>query len=251
MTTRKKCLLCFVLAGVPLAYVLFPFAWGLFNLSPLELSSLAPIIFLSPILAGIVTAVLLQNISKLKRIAIGILATVTLFATFFVLPSGEKGWTLGMSQNFKLTRHPAQVQQWAGDILAQYESGKLAVTNSCFQRVIPARLKDSDMPLQIKSSWPDKPSIGIATFTEDRKRIIAYLASYKGTVPLPQLPHCVVMSWGGAGYLVGRPDFKSEWNVWSLYEISPGIYAFSNYVSGWDIWYLRDENRSATYAFDE
>ena len=195
---------------------------------------LAPIVLLGwPILA-ITVAVRLRNVNLVTRIAVGVMTCIILIASFFIFPAGAVTWSLGFAANFRLTKHPAQIQQWAIQVLDRYDAGKLSLTTNVeYWAVGKAKLKDSEIPSQIKDLWWKRPSIGVATitdngwFTESMPTNIAIMPQLTGGQPTPlHLSHCVAFSWYETGFLVGRQDFKSKWNPWYLHEITPGVYVF-------------------------
>jgi hypothetical protein len=169
------------------------------------------------------------------RIVIGIMTTIGIFASFFLFPPEAETWTLGLATNFRLTKQPEQIQQWAIKVLDQYENGKLTTTTNVEYWVTGRdELSTNEIPLRIQNLWRNKPSIGIATITENGWIIQSTqtntesLAQLTGGIPTPlKLSRCVAFSWYATGILVGRPDFQSKWNPWYLHEIMPGIYAFS------------------------
>jgi hypothetical protein len=233
--TRKKWIIPAVVI-VPLAYFFLPFVLGFFGLSQGYILLLAPVMFLGPIFAGgVVIGLLTREIALAVRIAVGIMTMVGIFASFFLLPPGAASWTLGLAANFRLTKHPAQIQQWVIETLDKLENGKLATTTNVeYWAVGHPKLATNEIPIQIQNLWRNKPSIGIATITENGWIIasmptnVAILPQLTGGMPTPlKLSHCVAFSWYDTGILVGRPDFQSKWNPWYLHEITPGIYAFS------------------------
>jgi nitrate reductase NapE component len=243
MTTRNKWIV-FVVTVVPILSILSQFFCGLFGLSPDYIIFLLPVILFGPPLAGIVTAILVFNASILKRIVtaigtgIGIYAAIlVIIIIFHILPPL---WVLGASANFRLTKHGREVQQWAVKTLDQYENGTLQTnTNTEYWAIGTAKLEDSQIPEQIRTLWPEKPSIGIATIT-DNGRIaesiptnVAVIPNLTGGQSIPlNLDHCVTFSWYDWGFLVGRPDFQSKWNPGAfggegyIHEIKPGIYVY-------------------------
>jgi hypothetical protein len=232
-SARKKWII-FIVAAVPATYFIFPFACGFFNLSQGFLMLLAPVLLLGPLAAGIMVAVLIRDVSVIVKIAIGVGTWVALVASFFLFPPGAVSWTHGLATNYRLTKHPAQIQQWAIRVLDQYEKGTLATTTNIeYWATGRDKLEEAEIPPAIRTMWWDKPSIGIATITDNGWIIQstqtnpASLAALTGGVPTPlKLSHCVAFSWYDTGILVGRPDFRSKWNPWCLHELMPGIYVF-------------------------
>jgi hypothetical protein len=224
----------FVVVAASLAYFIFPFAYGFCNLSQGYLMLLAPVMMLGWPVASIVVAVRMRNSSVIKRITVGFMTFFALFASFFLFPAGAKTWALGFSSNFRLTKHPAQIQQWAIGVLDHYESGKLATTTNVeYWAAGLDKIEQSEIPARMQELWRDKPSIGIATITDNGWLIQSTgtnaesLRALTGGVAMPlKLTHCVAFSWYLTGVLVGRPDFQSKWNPWYLHEIRPGIYVF-------------------------
>src|SRR5580692_6928903 len=149
MTPRNKWIV-FVVTVVPIVSILFQFFLGLFGFSPDYILFLLPVILFGPPLAGIVAAILLINVSVLKRIAIAIGTGIGIYAAllaiiviFHILPPL---WILGASANFRLTKHPQEVQQWAVKTLSQYENGTLQIsTNAEYWAIGKARLEDSQL----------------------------------------------------------------------------------------------------------
>jgi hypothetical protein len=231
---RKQWPLVFVVA-LPLSFFLFPFFCGFCNLSQANIFYLLPVWLFGSPCAGIIVATRMRNTFWAIRIASGLVVTVVIFASFFIFPPAAKTWTLGLAANFRLTKHPAQIQQWATQVLNQYEEGKLTTTtNAPYWATGKDVIRNNEIPAQIQNLWKDKPSIGIATITDNGWDISSdqtnaeSLVQLTGGVPMPlKLSHCVAFSWYDTGILVGRPDFKSKWNPWYLHEITPGIYTFS------------------------
>jgi hypothetical protein len=232
--TRKKWIVAAVVT-VPLAYFILPFFLGFCNLSQGYLLLLAPVLFLGPICAGVIATVFTKDIPLAVRIVIGIMTTIGIFASFFLFPPGAETWTLGLATNFRLTKHPAQIQQWATGVLDQYENGKLTTTTNIEYWVTGRdKIVKDEIPLRIRNLWRHEPSIGIATITDNGWVIQSTqtnaesLAQLTGGIQTPlKLSHCVAFSWYDTGILVGRTNFQSKWNPWYLHEIMPGIYAFS------------------------
>jgi len=231
---QKKWPLLFVLA-LPLSFFFFPFFCGFCNLSQANIFYLLPVwIFGSPC-AGIIVATRMGNTFWAIRIASGLVVMVLMFALFFIFPPAAKTWTLGLAANFRLTKHPAQIQQWASQVLDQYDDGELTTTtNGPYWAAGKDVIISNEIPGQIQNLWRNKPSIGIAIITDNGWLIssaqtnVESLAQLTGGVPTPlKLSQCVAFSWYDTGILVGRLDFKSKWNPWYLHEIMPGIYAFS------------------------
>lgn len=238
MPRREKFILFFVLIGVPLSFVTFPFFGGFCNWSQGCIMLLVPWILLGPALSGTTAATSIPNISRWKKGLIGVGTAIGTFilslGLFFGFGAGARIWTFGFSTNFILTKHPDQIQQWATKVLDEYESGTLETnTNVEYWAVGRAKLKDSEIPSQIGDLWWNKPSIGIATITDNgwfmdsiRSNTVVMPELTGGqAVPL-HLSHCVAFSWYETGFLVGRPDFQSKWNPWYLRELYPGIYVF-------------------------
>jgi hypothetical protein len=234
MTTRKKWIVLFIVA-VPLSFFILPFACGFCNLSQGLLIFLAPVLLLGPLCAGSIVAALIQNASRATRMVSGIATAFVIFISFFLFPPGAATWTLGLAANFRLTKHPAQIQQWAIEVLDQYENGKLTTTTNVeYWAAGRDKLVKDAIPLRIQNLWRHKPSIGIATITDNGWVIQSTqtnaesLAKLTGGISMPlKLSHCVAFSWYDTGILVGRPDFQSKWNPWDIHEIMPGVYAFS------------------------
>jgi hypothetical protein len=224
----------FVVVAACLAYFVFPFTLGFCNLTQGYLMLLAPLVLLGWPVASIVVAVCMRNASVIKRISVGFVTFLTLFASFFIFPAGAKTWTLGFATHFRLTKRPAQIQQWANGVLDRYENGTLlTTTNIEYWAAGRDKIEQSEIPPQIQELWLNKPSIGIATITDNGWLIQSTqtnaesLRALTGGVATPlKLTHCVAFSWYLTGVLVGRPDFQSKWNPWYLYEIKPGIYVF-------------------------
>jgi hypothetical protein len=231
--TRKKWIIPLVVI-VPLIYFFLPFGLGFFGFSQGCILLLAPVMFFGPILAGIVVGLLIKEISLAVRIALSVMTMIGIFASFFLLPPGAASWTLGLAANFRLTKHPAQIQQWAIETLDKFENGKLmTATNIEYWAVGRDKLATNEIPSQIQNLWHNHPSIGIATVTDNGWIISSAqtnaesLAQLTGGIRTPlKLSHCVAFSWYDTGILVGRTNFQSKWNPWYLHEISPGIYAF-------------------------
>jgi hypothetical protein len=154
-----------------------------------------------------------------------------LIGDFFMAPPGAVAWTIGFATNFRLTKHPAQIQQWATGVLTRYENGKLAtIPKAKYWAVGQERLADAEVPQHIRNLWWDEPSIGIATMTQGGWNINPTLTNITGLISegvSTQRVHCVAFSWYLTGILVGPPDFKSTWNPWYIRQIIPGVYAYS------------------------
>lgn len=233
MTAKTKWIV-FVVVAPCLAYFIFPFTCGFYNLSQGYLMFLAPIVLLGWPIAGIVVAVRLRHVPMVTRIVVGVMTSLILIGSFFLFPAGAVTWTRGFAINFRLTKHPAQIQQWATGVLDRYENGKLATTTNVeYWAMGKDKLEDAEIPPDMWKLWRDKPSIGIATITDNGWMIQstdtnpASLRALTGGVPMPlKLSHCVAFSWYLTGVLVGRADFRSQWNPWYLHEIMPGVYVY-------------------------
>jgi hypothetical protein len=218
------------------AYFIFPFTVGFYNLNEGYFLLLITVMFLGWPIVGIIVAVRMHGASILKRLSAGFLTFVALFAGAMLLPAtGISPWALGFSLNFRLTKHPAQVQQWAVTAINRYEGGKLATTTNVeYWAAGGDKIEPSEIPDWVQNLWKDKPSIGIATITENgwdtssAGTNVESLRNLTGGVIRPlKLTHCVAFSWYQTGVLVGPKDFKSAWNPGSLHEISPGIYLYA------------------------
>jgi hypothetical protein len=193
---------------------------------------LAPVVLFGPIAAAFVVAIRLRGVNKLSRVGIGVLIWVATIALFFVFPAGAKAWTLGFAANFRLTKHPEQIQEWAVGLLDRYEAGQATTsTNAPYWAAGREKLDDAEIPSHIGRLWRDKPAIGIVTMTSDgwitnSSQIISFNGG-GATGALAKRTHCVAFSWYLTGILVGRPDFRSTWNPWYIHEIIPGVYAYS------------------------
>jgi len=211
-----------VAAFAPLAYFVCPFLCGFFNSQGLMML-LMPVILIVPLATGLAIGVWTPRLGNASRFGLGVLACILSFALFFIFPAGAKSWTLGSSTNFQLTKHPSQVQQWAVGVLERYEAGKLNTsTNAPYWALGKAELDTSEVPPSIGGLWLDRPSIGIAEFTPDGWIVPPSTNQAAGKISA----RCVVFSWYLNGFLVGRPDFHSDWNPWYIHEIAPGIYAY-------------------------
>jgi hypothetical protein len=232
--TRKKWIISAALI-VPLVYFFLPFLLGFCGLSQGHILLLAPVMFFGPILAGVVIGLLTKEISLAVRIALSVMTMIGIFASFFLFPPGAASWTLGLAANFRLTKHPALIQQWAIETLDKFENGKLmTATNVEYWAMGRDKLATNEIPTYIQNLWRNRPSIGIATVTENGWIISSAqtnaesLAQLTGGIPTPlELSRCVAFSWYDTGILVCRTNFHSKWNPWYLHEISPGIYVFS------------------------
>jgi len=223
MTVRNK-LIVVLLVSVPLAYFLFPFTCGLLALPSASVILLASIVLFGPLVAGVIVAKSVQGISTAAKFLVGLATCVVLFGSFFIVPPGATTWTLGFAANFRLTKHPAQIQKWASDVLDRYDNGKLATTtNAEYWAVGAEKLDGAEIPEFIQKLWRNKPSIGVATITDDGWFLSEPNQKLQTNA---RRTHCVAFSWYLTGILVGRPDFHSAWNPWYLHEIMPGIYAF-------------------------
>jgi hypothetical protein len=224
MTRRSRQIILFTTAGlVPISLFLFPFLCGFYNLSQGYLMLLVPISLFGTAFVGIAVGASVPRINKLSRIGVGIFAWILTIAFFFVLPPAAKTWTLGFSTNFKMTKHPKEVQQWASGILDRYEAGQLnTVTNAPYWAVGKEKLDATDVPSRIAELWRVRPSIGIAEVTPDGE---IFTPSHDDTGELRQY-RCVAFSWYLTGILVGRSEFRTTWNPWYIQEIAPGIYVY-------------------------
>lgn len=228
MTPRKN---AFVLVGVaslvPASCFVFPFICGFLNLSQVSLMLLVPIVLFGSILSAVIVAWRIHGVGKLSRIGIGLMAWVAIVAftvvAFLMFPAGAKIWTLGFAANFRLTKHPREIQQWASEVLDRYEAGRLnTATNAPYWAIGKQKLEAREVPGHIGTLWRSAPSIGIVTMTSD-----GLVTDSVHTDPSWRLTHCVAFSWYLTGILVGRSDFRSAWNPWYIYEIMPGVYAYS------------------------
>jgi hypothetical protein len=165
---KNKLIVFFTVAGVLLSYFLVPFFFGFCN-APYGASffPLALCWFLEPPIAGFITARCFKA-STLMKYAIGTVTAIALYFAFFLLLPGATSQTMGLSANFILTKHPEQIQQWAIQVLDRYDAGKLGLTTNVeYWAVGKAKLEDTEIPSQIRDLWWDRPSIGIATITDN------------------------------------------------------------------------------------
>jgi hypothetical protein len=239
--TKRKIILFFIVAAVISNNIAVPFACGFWNSDEDFAYPWIGLCLLGPPVAG-VAAALLFNVSAFNRVLIGIGAAFVIYGFIFVFPSGADGYTLGLVENFNLIKNPDQVQRWAGVVLDEFENGTLEVTtNADAEDFIggKAKLKEKDIPPQIRNLWRAQPTIGIVTITENGwitdpiRTNVAIIPALTGGEPVPLgMSHCVSFSWDHRGFLVGRPEFISKWNSspragGGFYEVKPGIYAYS------------------------
>ena len=101
MPTCKHPIRLLTVAGIlPISYVVFPFLCGFCGLSRSYLILLAPMMFLTPIAAGIVIGMFLPGLDKRSRVSIGLAVWFLSFALFFAFPAGAKTWTLGVCRAY-------------------------------------------------------------------------------------------------------------------------------------------------------
>lgn len=240
MSIWKKIILFFVVAAVPFSYITIPFVSGYCFLSDASVLLVLPCFLFGPPIAGFITGRLIPT-TTWRQTIIGVVTMFLLWASYFLFPGGMAGLEFGMSANFRLRTNPEQVQQWASHVVDQFEDGRLGTTDNGAGFFGKAALKDSDIPAQIKNMWPLRPTIGIATISdngwimESLRTNIVIMPQLTGGQRVPlHLSHCVVISWyeGHRGFLVGHKDFESKWDPSRggeglIYHIMPGIYAFS------------------------
>jgi hypothetical protein len=188
----RQVILLIVASITPLSYFLLPFLCGFFDLSQDCLMLLVPVFIFGPVVTAIAVAAAATPYNKISRISMGVAAGIVTFWLFFMFPAAAKTWTIGFSTNFQLTKHPAQIQQWAVGVLDRYEAGQLHTsTNAPYWAVGREQLDTSEVPSRISELWRDKPSIGIAEVLPEGG--ISY--------PLPNQPdekkqnQCVAFSW--------------------------------------------------------
>ena len=229
MKPRKNLIfLASVASIVPLSYFIFPFLVGFCNLSQGYLMLLIPIDLFGSIAASIVVAMRVPVASKASRAGLGILTWVAMVGLFVIFPPGAKSWTLGLATNFRLTKQPMKIQTWVTGVLDRYEAGQLSTsTNAPYWGVGKETVNNSEIPTQIGNLWQAKPSITIVTFASDGSMSGNSRADVELSATAGKPIRCVAFSWYLTGILVGRPDFRTEWNPWYIHEIMPGIYAYS------------------------
>ena len=73
---------------------------------------------------------------------------------------------MGFAANFRLTKQPAQVQEWATKLLDRYDAGELATTTNVeYWAVGNARIEDKEIPDHMRRLWRFKTWIGVATMS--------------------------------------------------------------------------------------
>ena len=210
-------------SATPIAALLVPFACGFLNLAQGYLMLLGPMLLCGSVLAGFAVAALAQSVGKAARAGLGAMAVIATIALFFVLPAPARTWTIGFATRFQMTKHPAQVQQWASTVLDRFEAGKLSTSTNAPYWAVGRKLDASEVPANISGLWSARPSIGIAEVTADGR--IGPASANEADDRKAQ--RCVAFSWYLSGLLVGRTDFRCAWNPWYVREIAPGIYAYS------------------------
>ena len=185
-----------------------------------------PVVLFGPLVATGIAACLLKNVSIWTWAVVCLGLYVVVVAVFFSAPAGAAAWTMGFAANFRLTKRPAQVQEWATKVLDRYDAGELATsTNAEYWAVGKAKIEDKEIPDHMRRLWRFKPSIGVATMSPCG--FIEGNFPPDGPEATPKPTHCVAFSWYLTGVLVGRPDFRTAWNPWYIQEIVPGVYAYS------------------------
>lgn len=227
----RKSLSVILLLLVPTCCFLYPYACGFLNLSQSSIMLLLPMMLFGPPLMTGIVAGLLKAGSWQRNLGICVGLYVAVVAVIFAGPAGAVKWTIGFAYNFRLTKSPVRVQQWAAEVLARYEKGKLETNPEAeYWATGKEPLSEREIPEDIRNLWRNKPSIGIATMTENGWLInpndtnISFSISENDATTRV---HCVAFSWYLTGVLVGPPDFKPTWNPWYTRQIIPGVYAFS------------------------
>jgi hypothetical protein len=227
----RKVFSAVVLASVPLCCFLYPFACGFLNLSQAYIIFLLPVMLFGPLVATGLVALLIRTGPRWRHMAICLGLYASVVAMFFIGPPGAAAWTIGFGYNFRLTKSPVRVQQWATEVLARYEKGKLETKPKAeYWATGKEPLSEREIPEDIRNLWWDKPSIGIATMTANGWLINPNDTNISFTIsesdPTTRV-HCVAFSWYLTGVLVGPPNFRPTWNPWYTRQILPGVYAFS------------------------
>lgn len=214
-----------VLLALTACGLLSPFIMGLMSIPQGYMILLTPIVLLTPILACIGVAMLLKGRTKIARVSLSIVALLIPVGFLFVFP-GAALWTLGFAANFRLTKHPAEIQTWAIDQIQAYHHGILNIdTNSEYWAVGREKICESSIPQNIRELWAQKPSIGIATMTRDGW-LIDPKREHNSSINYGDTTSCVAISWYLHGFLIGKPDFEPSWNPWYMHRMGPGLYAF-------------------------
>jgi hypothetical protein len=227
----RKMLSVILLLLVPACCFLYPYACGFLNLSQGYIMFLLPMMLFGPPLVTGIVASFLKAGSWQRHLGICVGLYVAVVAVFFAGPAGAVKWTIGFAYNLRLTKNPVRIQQWATEVLARYDSGKLATKPKAeYWATGKGPLAEKEIPELIRKLWWDKPSIGIATMSANgwvinpnETNISAVISESEPTNRV----HCVAFSWYLTGVLVGPPDFKPTWNPWYSRQIIPGVYAFS------------------------
>lgn len=215
-----------VLASVPVCCLVFPFACGFFTFPQASVMFVFPVVLFGPLVAAGTAAASVKkgSIWMWAVVCLGLYGVVV--ADFLLAPAPAAAWTMGFAANFRLTKRPAEVQEWATKVLDRYDVGGLATTTNVeYWAVGKAKIEDKEIPEHIQRMWRFKPSIGVATMSPSG--FIGGNFPPDGPEATPKLTHCVAFSWYLTGVLVGRPDFRSTWNPWYIQEIVPGVYAYS------------------------
>ena len=227
---RKKLSVVLVFL-VPVCFFLYPFACGFLNLSQGYLMFLFPMMLFGPPLVTGIVAGLLKGGSWQRHLGICVGLYAAVMMVLFAGPAGAVSWTIGFGYNLRLTKDPVRIQRWATEVLARYDSGKLATKPKVPYWATGAEpLAENEIPEHIRKLWRDKPSIGIATMSANGWLINPNDTNTSALIsesePTNRV-HCVAFSWYLTGVLVGPPDFKPTWNPWYSRRIIPGVYAFS------------------------
>lgn len=226
---NKRLLICIIITITPW-YLVVPFACGFCGCS--QTYGWIPLCLAGPPVAGVIAAFTV-NTSALKTIAVGfgvaIGATVVLFASLWAFAGIDGVYTFGIGANFKLTKHPDRIQQWATQAIEQYEDGHLAVTTNMLSGedcILRSRLEDSDVPSQIRGSWADKPCIGMVMVTDngsisdsiEATNATLHFVTWGNRVPV-RITYCVDISWGDHG----RPGWTNQLPV-KVEPLAIGVY---------------------------
>ena len=107
----------------------------------------------------------------------------------------------------RVTKNPRAIQAWAVEVIDRYKRGTLKTEVETKYRGSESRtIATNEIPHHIQKRWKRKPEVVISTNSDH-----------------------ITFQWYLTGVYVGAPEFKPTSNPWFLYEVIPGVYAYSGY----------------------
>jgi len=225
----RKLLAAALVVSVPAVIYAFPFACGFLGLPKHDVLCVFYAMLILPATVPVVVARLLRTGWRWWYLGLGAGLYGAAGAAFLASAPLEGAWILGFTYNMRLTTNPAQIQRWATEAILRYEQGKLktepvseyywAMGRSVSQREIPAQIR--------KMGW-HPPFVEMATVERGTPMLPGPTKrpDLTAAFEVPGQTHCVVLTWGEAGLVVGPPDFKLNNEWYSNHHIIPGVFIF-------------------------